>query len=102
MKKRIYLTFVLIYKELSKELQNRAGINKQLDELVNFTDSQNLKVAIYEKVYKAKDKEAAKAYMDCYETVHQYLCKLYKKQTNIDPNDVSGMFEQVELLEKLN
>ena len=39
MKKRIYLTFVLIYKELSKELQNRAGINKQLEELVNFTDS---------------------------------------------------------------
>ena len=40
--------------------------------------------------------------MDCYETVHQYLCKLYKKQTNIDPNDMSGMFEQVEFLEKLN
>ena len=57
---------------------------------------------LIEKVSKAKDKEVSKACMDCYETVHQYLCKLYKKQTNIDPNDMSGMFKQVEFLEKLN
>lgn len=56
-------------------------------------DVMELPNLLMEKVTKVKDKEAAKAYMDCYETVHQYLCKLYKEQTNIDPNDMSGMFE---------
>lgn len=63
-------------------------------------DVMELTNLLIEKVSKAKDKEAAKAYMDCYETVHQYLCKLYKEQTNIDPNDMSGTFEQVKLLKK--
>ena len=65
-------------------------------------DVMELTNLLIEKVSKANDKEVSKACMDCYETVHQYLCKLYKKQTNIDPNDMSGMFEQVEFLEKLN
>ena len=47
------------------------------------------------KVSESKNKEAAKAWMDCRQTIFDYLCGLYKEQTGIDPNDMTGMFKHV-------
>lgn len=42
-------------------------------------------------------RETTKAYMDCYDTITNYLHKKFEEQTGINPDDVSHMFDNLKL-----
>ena len=65
---------------------------KEMKEMKVTIDVMELTNLLSEKVSGCENKEAAKAYMDCHETVLDYLCNLYKEQTGFDPNDMTNLF----------
>lgn len=61
-------------------------------EMKVIVDAMELTGLLLKKVSDSKNKGTAKAYMDCHDTVLDYLCKIYKEQTGSDLNDMTNLF----------